>query len=84
MTMISNTIKELSSKFLEAKNGPISKSPFAETFRKAANKNLKPVVKKNQKHFIYKSSPGRPPNWASVPWLGIFDPNETTSPQRRY
>jgi len=51
---------------------------------KAANKNLKPVVKKNQKHFIYKSSPGRPPNWASVPWLGIFDPNVTTSPQRGY
>ena len=84
MIMISNTIKELSSKFLEAKNGPISKSPFAETFRKAANKSLKPVVKKNQKHFIYKSSSGRPPNWASVPWLGIFDPNVTTSPQRGY
>jgi 5-methylcytosine-specific restriction protein A len=82
--MISGAFKEISSKFVDEKNGPIASNPFADYVRKVSEQILKPVVKKKREHFIYKSSPGRPPNWASVPWLGVYDPNVTTSSQRGY
>tara|TARA_B100000886_G_scaffold188347_1_gene129476 strand:+ start:1538 stop:2539 length:1002 start_codon:yes stop_codon:yes gene_type:complete len=82
--MISETLKEISSRFLSEKEKSMANNSFADFIRKASVENIKPKVLKNRDHFIFKSSPGRPPNWAAVPWIAIFDPNVTTSPQRGY
>ena len=82
--MISEVLKEISSKFLDQKNTPIANNEFADFARKAAEISIKPKVKKNRNHFIFKSSSGRLPNWTAVPWIGVYDPSITTTPQRGY
>ena len=82
--MISATLKEISSRYLDEKNTPIANNKFAAFVRDVAKENIKPKVKKNREHFFYKSSPGRPPHWAEVPWIGIYDPNVTTTAQHGY
>ena len=82
--MISDTLKEISSKYLDEKNTPIANNEFAGFVRDAAQKYIKPKVVNNREHFYFKSSPGRPPHWADVPWIGIYDPNVTTTAQHGY
>jgi 5-methylcytosine-specific restriction protein A len=82
--MIKEILTEISLNFLEEKKTSMANNSFADLIRKASEQHIKPKVLKNKDHFIYKSSPGRPPNWAAVPWIAIFDPNVTTSPQRGY
>ena len=71
-------------KYLDEKNTPIANNVFAGFVRDAAQKYIKPKVVKNREHFYFKSSPGRPPHWADVPWIGIYDPNVTTTAQHGY
>ena len=82
--MIKEILTEISAKYLEEKKNSMANNSFADLVRKASEQYIKPNISKNRDHFIYKSSPGRPPNWAAVPWIAIFDPNVTTSPQRGY
>jgi hypothetical protein len=45
--MISETLKEIASNYIEAKAGPMASSKLAEFIRNAARNILKPAVKKN-------------------------------------
>ena len=56
--MISDTLKEISSKYLDEKNTPIANNEFAGFVRDVAQKYIKPKVMKNREHFYFKSSPG--------------------------
>lgn len=49
--MISGAFKEISSKFIDEKNGPIASNPFADYVRKVSEQILKPVVKKKKRTF---------------------------------
>ena len=72
--MISDTLKEISSKYLDEKNTSIANNEFAGFVRDAAQKYIKPKVVNNREHFYFKSSPGRPPHWADVPWMEYMIP----------
>ena len=91
--MISDTLKEISSKYLDEKNTPIANNEFAGFVRDVAQKYIKPKVMKNREHYYFKSSPGRPPHWASRTtfeivmlsivhnfWLNIFLSNISYKP----
>ena len=82
--MISKTLKEISSNYIQAKTGPMTSSKLAELIRNAAKNILKPAVKKNSDYFKYRSSSGQHANWADVPWLAILDPAITTTTQKGY
>jgi len=82
--MISKTLKEIASNYIEAKAGPMTSSKLAELIRNAAKNVLKPAVKKNGDYFKYRSSSGQHANWADVPWLAILDPAITTTTQKGY
>ncbi|XOJ72670.1 hypothetical protein ABXT43_04390 [Candidatus Pelagibacter sp. Uisw_114] len=50
--MISGAFKEISSKFVDEKNGPIASNPFADYVRKVSEQILKPVVKKKRTFYL--------------------------------
>ena len=81
--MISDIFTEISSKYLIEKQNPMKDNKFAQYVRDAKN-ILQGSIKKNKNHYECNSSPGRPPNWADVPWLAVYDPNVTSTSQRGY
>ena len=81
--MISEILNKISSNYLEEKKTSMAKNEFAQYVRDSKN-ILKKSIEKNTDHYLCKSSPGRPPHWAAVPWLGVYDPNVTTTSQRGY
>ena len=54
VSMISSTLKEIASKYLDEKNTPIANNKFASFVREAAKEKIKPKVKKNRDHFFIK------------------------------
>ncbi len=80
--MLRDTLRHIAENFLSARLQPIGGHPLGIYLRDTAAQSVLDALGRDG--FIVKGSPGQPPNWADVPWIGVFNPEVTTSALRGY
>ncbi len=71
-------LSEIGSKYPIASNEPFTNHPLAKFIREESKKIISPIIR--EEDFTIKGSAGMG-NWTSVPWIGIFNKNETDGAQ---
>lgn len=74
--MIKEVLIDIASNYLNESKNKLSSNSFAERVRADGKTALKNTIRDD--NLLYKASVGQG-NWAAVPWLGIFNPESTTS-----
>jgi hypothetical protein len=82
--MLAEAIKNISSKYLEAKNEPFANNELASFIRNSGKNILETNLVKFKDVFLLKGSPGQMNTWADVPWIAILDPEVTDSTQNGF
>ncbi|WP_052833231.1 DUF3578 domain-containing protein [Bradyrhizobium sp. LTSP885] len=77
------TLQRILSEYSASKSAPLEGHPLAQFIRGAAGTNISDALGTDSEGLIVQGSPGQG-NWASVPWISIFDPAITTSATRGY
>ncbi|MBX2861122.1 MAG: DUF3578 domain-containing protein [Vampirovibrio sp.] len=81
--MIRETFKHIGDHYLTAKNEPYSGNFLASYIRNFGKSSVEDVLGDFKDYLYVKASSGQT-RWASVPWVGIFDPIVTRTPQKGY
>jgi hypothetical protein len=76
--MLRNALQRVASDFQEASDTQFSANPLAAFIRRDLPKQASEALKSDFDDLMITGSPGQG-NWASVPWLGFFDPLVTKS-----
>ena len=81
--MLRDVLIRVGSEFQEARKESFAAHPLASFIRETVCSEIKAVLDAETPGFQFKGSPGQG-NWATVPWLAVFDPVVTTSAERGY
>jgi 5-methylcytosine-specific restriction enzyme A len=80
---IREVLQNILTKYLAAKSEPLESHPLAQFIRKDAEDAVQQALGELAAGLMVEGSPGQG-NWATVPWISIFDPAITTSATRGY
>lgn len=81
--MLSNVLTRVGLELQSARKEPFASHPLASFIRDAACSELSDVLGPTAAGLQFKGSPGQG-NWATIPWLAVFNPVVTTSAERGY
>jgi 5-methylcytosine-specific restriction protein A len=77
------TLAKILADFLPAKAAPLEGHPLAQFLRGGAAQDVGQSLGELAPGLLVEGSPGQG-NWATVPWISVFDPTITTSATRGY
>jgi 5-methylcytosine-specific restriction protein A len=77
------TLQRMLTEYAKAKVEPLENHPLAQFIRHDAAQAVEAGLGELGAGLVVEGSPGQG-NWASVPWISIFDPAITTSATRGY
>jgi 5-methylcytosine-specific restriction protein A len=80
---IRQALERISSDYGMARKQTFAQHPLANYIRHSAVAEVETALKNTDGDLIVEGSPGAG-NWASVPWIGVFDPLVTDSATRGY
>jgi len=81
--VLRDVLSRIGDEFKEARKKSFAAHPLASYLRETACSEIQDVLNAEMPGFQSKGSPGQG-NWATVPWLAVFDPVVTTSAERGY
>ena len=81
--MLSDLLARIAREYQYEASKPFSGNELADLIRTDLRKEATKTISFRQEEYLIKGSPGQS-TWASVPWLGFFDPLVTTSAQREF
>ena len=76
---LKNLLKLISDNFAFEKTKPLKDNAFANTVRRSTPEIIKEII--DRQDIVVKGAIGEG-NWAEIPWIGIFNPENTTSATR--
>jgi 5-methylcytosine-specific restriction enzyme A len=76
---LKNLLKLISDNFAFEKTNPLKDNAFANKVRRSTPEIIKEII--DRKDIVIKGAIGEG-NWAEIPWIGIFNPENTTSATR--
>jgi 5-methylcytosine-specific restriction enzyme A len=77
------TLQRILTNYLQAKTAPLKGHPLAHFFRGEAETTVLAAMGELGAGLVVEGSPGQG-NWATVPWISVFDPAVTTSATHGY
>lgn len=75
--------QRIAAEFNQAKEEPLANHPIAQFIRGEARDQVKAALSADYESLLVTGSPGAG-NWATVPWIAVFDPAVTDSATRGY
>ncbi len=75
--------QRIAAEFLQAREEPLARHPLAQFIRTDARDRVRASLAADYQSLLVTGSPGAG-NWATVPWIAVFDPAVTESATRGY
>lgn len=75
--------QRIAAEFLQARQEPLARHPLAQFIRGDARDQVRASLAADYQSLLVTGSPGAG-NWATVPWIAVFDPAVTDSATRGY
>lgn len=75
---LKSQLETITQSWVQAKNEQFAGHPIARLIRQELANEIQDIVRISNDKYLIEGSPGAG-NWASVPWLAVFDPKITTS-----